>query len=103
MPDAGSQPSHSEKVTMSTMPSQKTGMLAPKSDTTALTRSRNELRRVADAMPRRIPPTVERRSALAVKSSVARNRPSTSPRTGRFVQIERPRSPWRTWPSQRKY
>ena len=44
MPEAGSQPSQSEKITISTMPSQNTGMLAPKSDATALSRSRSELR-----------------------------------------------------------
>jgi len=72
MPDAGTHPSQSAKMTMRTMPSQKTGMLAPKSDTPALTRSRNELRRVADAIPRAIPPTVERASAHAVRRRVAR-------------------------------
>src|SRR5712691_1218158 len=35
MPEAGSQPSQSEKTTMRTMPSQNTGMLAPKREVTA--------------------------------------------------------------------
>src|SRR6266478_2026187 len=103
IPEAGSQPSHSEKITISTMPSQKTGMLAPKSEATALSRSSREFARVAEAMPSAMPPTVERRRALAVRSSVALNRPITSASTGRFIQSERPRSPRRTWLIQWKY
>jgi len=71
MPEAGSQPSHREKITMSTMPSQNTGMLAPKSEVTALARSRSECGRTAEDTPRTMPPSVESRSPLAVRIRVA--------------------------------
>jgi hypothetical protein len=85
------------------MPSQKTGMLAPKSDATALSRSSSELARAAEAMPSAMPPIVDRRSALAVRSIVALYRSSTSASTGRFIQSERPRSPRSTCPIQVRY
>ena len=65
MPEAGSQPSQSAKITISTMPSQNDGMLAPKSEATALSRSSSECGRAAEAMPSARPPMVESRSALA--------------------------------------
>ena len=103
MPEAGSQPSPSAKITISTMPSQKLGMLAPKRDASALSRSSGEFRRAAERTPSAIPPSVDSTRALAVRTTVAWNRRSTSPSTGRFIQIERPRSPWRTRPIQRAY
>src|SRR6185295_365260 len=103
MPEAGSQPSQSAKITISTMPSQKTGMLAPKSEATALSRSSAEFGRIADVMPSARPPAVESRSAAPVSTSVALKRVSTSPSTGRFIQIDRPRSPRATSPSQCTY
>ena len=103
MPEAGTQPSQSAKITISTMPSQKTGMLAPKSEATALSRSSSEFGRMADAMPSARPPAVESTSAAPVSTSVALKRPSTSFSTGRFIQIERPRSPRATRPSQWTY
>ena len=103
MPDAGSQPSTSEKSTISTMPSQNTGMLAPKREATALVRSSSEFGRVAERMPSATPPIEEITSAVTVSSSVALSRVSTSPRTGRRIQSERPRSPCTTCPIQRPY
>src|SRR5262245_51562934 len=103
MPDAGSQPSQSAKITISTMPSQKLGMLAPKSEASALNRSTSELRRAADSTPRAMPPSVDSSRALTVSTTVAWKRRSTSPSTGRFIQSERPRSPWSTRPIQRAY
>src|SRR5215813_6985101 len=103
MPDAGSQPSQRAKITISTMPSQKLGMLAPKSEASALSRSTSELRRAADSTPRAMPPSVDSSRALTVSTTVAWKRRSTSPSTGRFIQSERPRSPWSTRPIQRAY
>src|SRR5437879_2593644 len=103
MPDAGSQPSHKAKITISTIPSQKLGMLAPKSDASALSRSSSELRRAADSTPSAMPPSVESSRALAARTTVAWKRRSTSPSTGRFIQSERPRSPCSTRPIQRAY
>src|SRR6266576_1363472 len=71
MPDAGSQPSHKAKITISTIPSQKLGMLAPKSDASALSRSSSELRRAADSTPSAMPPSVESSRALAARTTVA--------------------------------
>ena len=93
MPEAGSQPSQSANTTIRTMPSQNDGMLAPKSEATALSRSSSERGHAAEATPSAMPPAVERTSAVPVRSSVAPSRPSTSGNTGRFIQIERPRSP----------
>src|SRR6185503_3259538 len=103
MPEAGSQPSQREKITISTMPSQNTGMLAPKSEATPDSRSSKEWARVADAMPGAMPPRVERRIALPVISMVALKRSRTSPSTGRFIHSERPRSPRATWLIQVTY
>src|SRR5215471_1391220 len=103
MPEAGSQPSHRAKITISTRPSQNTGMLAPKSEATADRRSSRELACVADTMPSAMPPTVDRNSALPVSRSVALKRSSTSPSTGRFIQSDRPKSPRATWPIHVRY
>src|SRR6059036_436035 len=103
MPDACSQPSHRAKITISMMPSQKLCMLAPKSDASALSRSSGELRRAAERTPSAIPPSVDSSRALAARTMVAWKRRSTSPSTGRFIQSERPRSPWSTRPIQRAY
>src|SRR4029453_15519765 len=78
-------------------------MLAPKSEATALSRSSSERGHAAEAMPRARPPTVENRSAVPGRSSVAPRRPSTSGSTGRFNQIERPGSRRTTGPSQCTY
>jgi hypothetical protein len=88
---------------MSTMPSQNVGMLAPNREATADRRSSSEFARRAEAIPSAIPPTVERKSAVPVSSSVALKRSSTSPSTGRFIQSERPRSPRATWAIQVTY
>ena len=103
MPEAGSQPSQSEKHTIRTRPSQKLGMLAPKIEPTVLSRSTSEFGREAESTPSVTPPTVESSSAVAVSSRVARKRISTSPSTGCRIRMERPRSPWSTWPIQRTY
>src|SRR5262245_14178987 len=103
MPEAGSHPSRRAKMTIKTMPSQKLGMLAPNSEAKALSRSASELRRAADSTPSAMPPSVESSSALAVRMTVGWNRRSTSPSTGRFIQRERPRSPWSTRPIHRAY
>src|SRR5262249_43422073 len=73
------------------------------SEATALARSSNEFGRTAEAMPNARPTTVESRSPAPVSTSVALKRSSTSPSTGRFIQIDRPRSPRTTRPSQWTY
>ena len=65
MPEAGSQPSQSEKITISTMPSQKTGMLAPKSEADRAQPVEQRVRRARRrATPSAMPPTVESSSAV---------------------------------------
>ena len=104
MPEAGSQPSQSANITIRTMPSQNDGMLAPKSEATALSRSSSERGHAAEATPSaRCRRRWRAASAVPVRSSVAPSRPSTSGSTGRFIQIERPRSPRTTWAIQCAY
>src|SRR5262249_50248485 len=62
-----------------------------------------EFGRIADVMPSARPTAVESTSAAPVSTSVALKRVSTSPSTGRFIQIDRPRSPRATRPSQWTY
>jgi hypothetical protein len=78
-------------------------MLAPKIEPTVLIRSTMEFGRDAESTPRVIPPTVERKSAVAVSSRVARKRINTSPSTGCRIRMDRPRSPCSTCPIHRTY
>ena len=103
IPEAGSQPSQSEKHTIRTSPSQKLGMLAPKMEPSVLSRSTSDRGRAAESTPSAMPHPVERKSAVVVRSRVARKRISTSPSTGWRIRMDRPRSPWSTWAIQRAY
>ncbi len=84
-------------------PSQNAGVLATTRVSDMLMRSNHEYCRVPDTMPTPSPITMQITRLPAVSSTVFQNLGHTSWATGTLTAIEVPKSPWRTFHSQRTY
>ena len=85
------------------MPCQKTGIDSPRSVPTRVTWSTGRSRQTADRIPAATPRISEKATESTVSSIVTGRRSRIRERTGLPVRHEVPRSPRRSWPSQRPY
>src|SRR5437773_6786099 len=102
-PEAGSQPSRTEKNRISMIPSQKLGTETPQSDAPLASRSQAVLRRTAASTPAGIARASAMSTERQASSTVIGSFLATVVITGSRVRIERPRSPWSASPAQRRY
>src|SRR5207247_1496965 len=102
-PDAGSQPSRTEKNRISMIPSQKVGTETPQSDTPLARRSQKVLRRTAASTPAGMAMPTAMRIAKAASWIVMGSFFATVPVTDARVRMDSPRSPRSANPTQRRY
>src|SRR5204862_1225579 len=102
-PEAGSQPSRTEKNRISMIPSQKLGTETPQSDAPLASTSQAVLRRTAASTPAGIAIASAMSTERQASSTVIGSFLATVVITGSRVRIERPRSPWSASPAQRRY
>src|SRR5712691_6661646 len=102
-PEAGSQPSRTEKNRISMIPSQKLGTETPQSDTPLARRSHRVLRRTAASTPAGMAMPTAMRIAKAASWIVMGSFFATVPVTDARVRMDSPRSPRSANPSQRRY
>ena len=90
---AGSQPSHTEKISINSMPSAKEGNEMPETASVIPRRSGARFRQTAEAMPMPIPNTTDHAMLAMVSSRVGMKRSPISTDTGRLERIDVPKSP----------
>src|SRR5580765_3773414 len=102
-PDAGSQPSRTEKNRISMIPSQKLGIDSPHRDTPLASRSQSVFRRVAEKTPAGIAMPTAISTDSHASSMVIGSFRATVFTTGSRVRMDSPRSPRSASPAQRRY
>src|SRR5437867_4549552 len=102
-PEAGSQPSRTEKNRISMIPSQKFGIETPQSDAPLVTTSQIVLRRTAARTPAGMAMPTATMSERAASSIVIGSFVATVRTTASCVRIDSPRSPWTARAAQRRY
>jgi hypothetical protein len=102
-PDAGSQPSRTEKSRISMMPSQKCGTDRPESARALAARSSGVPRRTAETTPVGMPSTSATSIEASASSIVTGSLEASSSVTGILLRSDSPRSPRRTLLSQIPY
>src|SRR5438093_1980463 len=102
-PEAGSQPSRTEKNRISMIPSQKFGIETPQSDAPLVTTSQIVLRRTAARTPAGMAMPTATMSERAASSIVIGSFVATVRTTASRVRIDSPRSPWTARAAQRRY